>query len=150
MRQFRIVPQGVAMPLITVKMRPNLVLPEIQDAYWTRNFVFYLFGPLLPELFALNCKEFGMDPGTPEDGVQVEFEFYGQDTINPADVWIKVQFSEKRPWPWKRIRIRDRVYNAIVGLFHEMKVQPPANLMLDIFWGPTNGRGTVNGVPIEW
>ena len=98
-------------------------------------------------------RRFGMDAATPEGGVQVQFHDYGEDDINVADLWIKVQFSELPPHEQARFDIRDAVFRAIVDAFHGLRahgVELPKNFILDVFWGPTNGCGSVNGTHIEW
>jgi hypothetical protein len=145
------------MPLIDVTLRPGYEFPEAEVAgissegpIMARIFIRKVFGPELPALFVSNHAEFGMDENTPEEGVQVQFHDYEEDDINIADVWIKVQFSEEPPGESMKFTIRDAVYDAVANLFVAHGLAVPNNFILDIFWGPTNGRGTVNGTAINW
>lgn len=142
------------MPLIDVTLRPGYAFPEAEGHEFgpeaTRYFVRKTFGPELPGLFVNNCAKFGMDVDTPEDGVQVQFHDYDEDDINVADVWIKVQFSEEQTERSERLAIRDAVFGTIVDALHEHGLMMPDNFILDVFWGPTNGCGSVNRTYIEW
>ena len=146
------------MPLIDVTRRPSYAFPEsvgyIGAAEWARqataDFIQQVFAPALPKLFAENSADFGMDPDTPEDGVQVQLHEYGEHDVNVADIWIKVQFSEVYPSCYRAQEIRDSVNRAIVELFHSHDLMAPDNYILDVFWGPSHGCGSVNGKYIEW
>lgn len=146
------------MPLIDVTRRPSYAFPEsvgyIGAAEWARqataDFIQQVFAPALPKLFAENSADFGMDPDTPEDGVQVQLHEYGEHDVNVADIWIKVQFSESYPAWGEAPRIRDAVNDALVELFHTHGLNAPDNYILDVFWGPSHGCGSVNGKYIEW
>ena len=146
------------MPLIDVTRRPSYTFPEFVDGLGsaklgqeaTKDFIQDEFAPSLPKIFAQNCTDFGMDHDTPEDGVQVQLHEYGVCDVNVADIWIKVQFSEVYPSCYRAQEIRDSVNRAIVELFHSHDLMVPDNYILDVFWGPSHGCGSVNGTFIEW
>lgn len=146
------------MPLIDVTRRPSYVFPEAvgylggteMARQATTDFFQTVFAPAIPKLFAQNSADFGMDHDTPEDGVQVQLHEYGMFDVNVADIWIKVQFSEPYPARGEASRIRDAVNDAIVELFHTHGLNAPDNYILDVFWGPSHGCGSVNGKYIEW
>lgn len=115
-----------------------------------RHFFRKQFGPELPKLFVDNWRTFGMNAGTPEDGVQIQFHDFGEDDINAPSLWIKVQFSEEVTDAVKRIDIRQAVFSQLANTFRSLGVAVPANFMLDVFWGPTHGCGRVNGKHIGW
>ena len=142
------------MPLIDVTLRPGLRLEKIGGRRFkpesTRLYVRKAFGPRFPATFVLNSAKFGMDEGTPANGVQVQFHDYGPDDINVANLWIKVQFNEEQPNKAKRIEIRNAVFEVIVDALHADDVKVPDNFVLDVLWGPTSGCGSVNGTFIEW
>lgn len=141
------------MPLIDVTLRPGYVFSDTDGRNFgpqsTRQFIRKTFGPELPGLFVRNSARFNLEPGTPEVGIQVQFHDYDADDLNVPDIWIKVQFSEERPKK-SGLDIRDAVFGAIVGVFHNRGLRVPDNFVLDVFWGPTNGCGSVNGTYIEW
>jgi hypothetical protein len=146
------------MPLIDVTRRPSYVFPEAvgylggteMARQVTTDFFQTVFAPAIPKLFAQNSADFGMDHDTPEDGVQVQLHEYGMFDVNVADIWIKVQFSDPYPGRGEASRIRDAVNDAIVELFHTHGLNAPDNYILDVFWGPSHGCGSVNGTYIEW
>ena len=146
------------MPLIDVTRRPSYVFPESvgylggteMARQATTDFIQTVFAPALPKLFAQNCADFGMDHDTPEDGVQVQLHEYGEHDVNVADIWIKIQFSEPYPGETLARAIRDAVNYDIGELFHIHGLDIPYNYILDVFWGPSHGCGSVNGTYIEW
>ena len=146
------------MPLIDVTHRPDYAFPQsgVYRANMelghqaTRDFIRKVFAPSLPKLFVKNCTDYGMDPDTPEDGVQVQLHEYGEHDVNVADIWIKVQLSESYPAWGEAPRIRDAVNDALVELFHAHGLNVPDNYILDVFWGPSHGCGSMNGKYIEW
>lgn len=107
------------------------------------------FGSALPRILIDNAAELGLDPTTPPEGVQVMHHDYGPFDLNTATVWVKLQYSEDCPTPEERLRIRDRLYSLFMEWFAQHNVVPE-DFVIDIFWGPTNGRGVVGGVEIVW
>jgi len=141
------------MPLIDVTLKPGFTLCQTDGSELvtaTRMIIRKEFGPALPELFVRNAEFFRMDGDTPSDGVQVQFHDYDEDDINVADVWVKVQFSEEQVDKSVRVIIRNAVFTAIVDWFDGLGIAVPDNFVLDVFWGPTHGCGSVNGKYIEW
>ena len=146
------------MPLIDVTRRPSYVFPESvgylggteMARQATTDFFQTVFAPAIPKLFAQNCADFGMDHDTPEDGVQVQLHDYGEYDVNVADIWILIRFSESYPGEARAQEIRDSVFLAIAELFHDHGLNAPDNYILDVFWGPSHGCGSVNGTYIEW
>ena len=142
------------MPLIDIRTKRGYIFPEYglneSPSADTKHVIRKVIGPELPSLFVRNSDKFGMDVDTPEAGVQVQFDVYDEDAINPADIWIKVQFSEDKPPRAERLFIRNRVYEVLVEAFYALGLDTPKNFMFDVFWGPTNGCGTMNGTFIKW
>lgn len=144
----------MALPLINITLRPGFSLLLAEEGRYTpaetRLVVRELIGPALPTLFIMNCREFGMDSETPEPAVQVQFHDYDKDDVNIADLWIVVRFGEEAPAKPRRIEIRDAVCKTIIDLITSHGARVPDNFIVDIFWGPTHGCGTVNGAMINW
>lgn len=146
------------MPLIDVTHRPDYAFPQsgVYHAnmelgqHATRDFIQKVFAPSLPKLFVKNCTDYGMDPDTPEDGVQVQLHEYGEHDVNVADIWIKIQFSEPYPGVTLAQATLDAVNYDIGQLFRIHGLDTPDNYILDVFWGPSHGCGSVNGTYIEW
>lgn len=142
------------MPLIDVTLKHDYWLHTKDDGlvppHSTRDFVRKNFAPALPKFFVDHAKDFGMDPDTPADGIQVQNHDYDSDDINIAQIRVKVQFSADMPEEPERFRICDSIFNALTELFVEAGFLVPNDFVVDVFWGPTNGRGCVNGTPFEW
>ena len=140
------------MPLIDVTLKPGFRFKQVGGGTVTatETLVRRTLGPELPTIFARNCAAFCMGEHTPEDGVQVQFHRYGEDDINVADLWIKVQLSEESPSATERVRIRNAMFDAIVEMIHAHDLVMPDSFVLDVLWGPTSGCGSVNGTFIEW
>lgn len=142
------------MPLIDITIKPGVQLKERNGSPFSlgtsRPFLHRVIGPELPGLFVRHRTTFGMDNDTPKDAVQVMFHNFTEHDINVPDVWMKVQFTEEQTDERSRHFIRDAVFKAIVELFHRRGANMPDNFVLDVFWGPTHGCGTVNGSYIEW
>lgn len=144
------------MPLIDITLNPGYHMPTDNqsgrselDYKQTQLLVKNVFARSLPGLMVDNAWQLGLDPTTPADGVQVMCHDYGMYTVNGANVWIKIQFSEDRPSEDERLRIRDLLYIMLIEWFH-VRGYTPDGIMMDLFWGPSNGKGSVNGVEIEW
>jgi hypothetical protein len=140
------------MPLIDVTVSPAYVSSRVEGggaAAFSRQFIRKEFGLQLPELFARSCERFGMGPGLSSNDVQVQFHDFGEDDLNTPDLWVKVQLGEKPPAVDDRRMVRNAIYNELVRALRTLGTEPPANFVLDVLWGPTSGRGTVNGEPIE-
>lgn len=139
------------MPLIDVMTNPKFVCSRadgLQGAVATTRFIREQFGLELPAVFAQNSSAFGMGP-TLEAGVQVRFHEYGPEDINTADLWVLVQLSEEPPCAFVRRSIRNAIYTVLLDTLRRLDIQVPS-FVLDVFWGPSSGRGIVSGVPIEW
>ncbi len=139
------------MPLVDITVNPDYRFRqpwELFDEGKTRVWLSYFAGDL-PNLLVRHADELGLDSDTPPEGIQVMMHDYGARDVNIADVWIKVQFSEECPEMEERLRIRDQLYGILAQWFHRRNLAL-GNFVMDIFWGPTNGRGTVSGVEIEW
>lgn len=144
------------MPLVDITLNPRYRLGQRSDEnaaplsnILTRTRVKEHFARDLPALLVRHGGELGLAPETPPEAVQVMQHEYGEDDVNVANLWVKLQFSEDCPELNERHRIRDRVYELLIGWFWEQGFEPE-NFIVDLFWGPTNGRGAVNGVDIEW
>lgn len=139
------------MPLIDVTLSPRFRFKKIggNTIVSTDQLVRRKLGPELPALFANNSDAFGMGD-TPESGVQVQFHRYGDDDINTADLWVKVQLSEEPPAHDERVRIRNAMFGAIVDMIHAHDLIMPDSFVLDVLWGPTSGCGSIKETFIEW
>jgi hypothetical protein len=142
------------MLLIEVWANPGYTFPEYRMNECPREDTRYLIrkvlGPDIHGLFVSNTARFGMDAGTLKDGVSVNFFYYDEDDINPAQIRIRVLFNGYRPKRTEREVIRDAVHEDIVGAFHALGLEAPSNLMMSVSWRPTSGRGTINGTSIKW
>lgn len=148
------------MTLIKVTLRQGFAFPEDPEpetgstefkSKMTRDFVRKVLVPLLPGVFAQNCANFGMDHGTPEGSVRVQYREDGFYDVNVADLLVKVEFSEVYPGRESALDIRESVKTAIMNVFHRHSLMvPDNNYVLELSWGPSHGFGTVNGTHIEW
>ncbi|MEO5949853.1 MAG: hypothetical protein ABIQ04_00220 [Candidatus Saccharimonadales bacterium] len=143
------------MPLIDVTLKPG---SELVLVSWGKTcsqpvinrFIRTIFGPSLPPLFVANSEALGMEDGTPEDAIQVQFHDFGKDDINVANFWVKVQFSETAPEESSREKIVNSIYSLIHGVFHGEGFEMFSSFVLDVLWGPTSGCGYVNGTIFKW
>lgn len=145
------------MPLIDITTKRDYRL-DLQEAEGldlalssdlTHTWIKVHFANDLPLLLVDHAVELGLDPSTPPEGIQIIQHSYGEFDVNAANVWIKIQFSKERPDLNERLRIRDLFYEIIIEWFHEQGFEPE-DIVMDLFWGPTNGCGSVNGVEIKW
>jgi hypothetical protein len=102
------------------------------------------FGESLPDLIAKDGDKLGLDPGTPADAVQVNYELFHPRAINAPDgIWMKIEFTEVVESGTKRMNIRDELRRRIEGWFsdhlEELELLWPPDFALDIFWGPGHG-----------
>lgn len=141
------------MPLIDITMKSDYRIRCANDTCLgvsvTHHKIKTVFSQELPSLLVKHAEKLGLDAGTPAEGIQIMNHDYGDYDVNIANLWIKVQFSERLPNKEKRIQIRDTLYGLIVEWFAERDMILE-NFVMDLFWGPTHGRGTVNGVEINW
>jgi hypothetical protein len=144
------------MPLVDITLKPNfcLKLADMHSDVWssaeiTRMLVKYHFARALPGLFVENAEALGLDTTTPPEGIQVQNHDYGEFDVNVANVWVRIQLSESLPDEEERFRIRDVLYDILVNWFAVQGFYPEGFVM-DLFWGPTNGKGVVDSVKIEW
>ena len=142
------------MPLIDVTVKPGYVFPEDQKHYAAPATAMYFvrrnFAPDLPALFMANKSKFGLDATTPQEGVQVQIHTYDEFDVNVADLWVKVQLTEAPPRKAARLAICKAMHDALVALLHEFGYEVPNNFMLDVFWGPGHGCGTIDGTYTQW
>jgi hypothetical protein len=141
------------MPLVDITMKSDYEIRRVDgiaDQGVTHHKIKTVFSQEFPGLLVKHGEELGLDPDTtPAEGIQVMNHNYGDYDVNIPDLWIKVQFGERRPNKAKRIQIRDTLYDLIVEWFAE-RGMILENFVMDLFWGPTNGRGTVDGVDFAW
>ena len=145
------------MPLVDITLKPGyrMKMLGMKDPHTTahetitHDMVKGRFARALPTLLVEHAQRLGLDPTTPPEGVQVMCHDYALYDVNTANVWIKFQFSEERHPLEERRYITDRLYNLLIEWFREQELEPE-NFMIDLFWGPTNGMGTVNGREIVW
>lgn len=149
------------MPLVDITIKPDCRLRLIGEEpnevrggdetreLLTRGILKVDFALALPELLIKHAVELRLDPNTKPDGVQVMHHDFGAYDVNIPDVWVKIQFSEECPTWDGREPIRDLLHNILVGWFRGMGYELD-DFVVDLFWGPTNGKGTVNGTEIVW
>jgi hypothetical protein len=140
------------MPLVDITFNPGYALRRAggsppMSIESTRYVVQRDFAQMLPRLLVENARKLMLDLDTPPEGVQVQNHDYGEFDVNIANVWIKIQLSESQPD--KSTRIRDALYDLLVGWFISRGLAPE-NFVMDLLWGPTSGKGVVNGVEIAW
>jgi len=136
--------------IIDVWSDPNHVFLEHRwrdsPAKETRDFIRKVLGPYLPSLFVSS----GLMPSATEDSVSVRHHDYSEDDVNCAHISIEVHFSENAPTMARRRIICNAVSTAFSEAFRTFSYEMPKNFMLTVSWGATNGRGSVNGVNMEW
>jgi len=150
-------------PLIDITMKTGLVLPpDYQEPYpdhkdvrkqkqssEARAYIRHNFARMFAESVYRNASVLGLARNTPASGIQVMNHEFDNHDLNVPDVWVKVQFSERRPWLQKRRLVRDFLY-AVAEEWFEAQGYTPKSFVIDVFWGPTHGKGVVNGDVIEW
>ncbi len=138
------------MPLINITLKPGFVLEGSVGFEATRRFIRKVYGRELPALIIANIVPLGLSPETPEAGVQVQHHDYDEDDVNVADVWVTMQLSGLEGDAETSTDTRDQFLLLATGLFVTHDMEPPLNLMTEVFWVPSQGAGTVNGEYIEW
>ena len=109
------------------------------------------FASELPDLLVGSAASLGLDPKTRPEGIQVMVHAFGPYDVNVPNIWVKIQLSDDRSVaPGEQRRIRDRLYDLLVGWF-TIQEYAPGDFVMDLMWGPpTNGRGTVGGALFVW
>jgi hypothetical protein len=149
--------KGVAeMPLVDITIMPGyrIQLVKMRDKVFaaaeiTHKLVCCHFARALPDILVKNARILKLDPRTPPEGIQVQSHEFGKFDVNVPNVWIKVQLSENQPDEIECFRIRDELYRILVEWFTDQDYTPE-DFVLDLLWGPTNGKGVVKGVEIMW
>ncbi len=144
------------MPLIQLWLNPGYRLPVIGaegeglGADVTRMIVRDDFAQALPGLFVQHVQELRLELTTPPEAVQVTRHDFSKGDVNVPGIWVVVQFTEEPPAWDGRKPIRNALYGWIMDWFREQELDASEGLVIDIFWGPSHGRGVVNGVTIKW
>lgn len=141
------------MPLVDVTLNPRFSLRTVDGRLLgvnpTQDIVKRVFAPAIPGLLINNADTLSIvGADMAPEAVQVQNHNFGPDDVNTPDIWMKIQLTKEAPEK-ERIRIRDHLYEVLKGWFVSNNYALD-NFVLDVFWCSTNGRGTVNGVELEW
>lgn len=144
------------MPLVALWLQPGyeIGLTDIEPGAVATSVATYMLihrdlANSLPELFVDNAGILGLVPDTPLNGVQITNFDFGPYDVNTPSIWLDIRFSEARPDEMQCQTIREKLYELIMNWFKERDLAPD-NLVIDLAWGPTHGKGTVDGVEIKW
>ncbi len=144
------------MPLIDVYLRLSYRIRIADDKDQstlgpdkTRFVIMSDFARSLTYSFYKNREALGLDKDTPFEAIQLMCHDFDKFDLNIPSVWVKVQFTEPLPDKQKRDTIRDIIFDILVDWFTKAGYAADG-LVLDLLWGPTSGKGVVNGVIIEW
>lgn len=102
----------------------------------------------LPALMVKHTDRLRLEPGTPQEAVQVDIKKFHTHAQNSVDIWVHVQLTEQFAHRGDRIPVRDSLIKIVHGWFaeHEMGL----SWALDIFFGPGHGCFTdLDGKIIE-
>lgn len=144
------------MPLVDVTLNPHFSLRTIDGRISgvnpTQDIIRRLFARSVPYLIVEHAEQLlgVIERDLVPEAIQVRNHDFGPYDINTPDVWIMInladggQLSEQ-----ERMHVRDRLYEILSGWFTHTGWHIE-NLVLDIFWCSTNGRGRVNGVELQW
>ncbi len=142
------------MPLITITIHPTIppyfTQPGRPDWDAVATAIRQDFGYHLLEGIMSHKDELNLDPNTVRSAVQIMYATFDDDGINLPDVWVTLQFSEPKSEDVEVIdRIR-RTANTIVREWFDTCDFSIPNIVLDLFWVPSHGIGSVDGVEFSW
>ena len=140
------------MPLVDITTREGWHADADQS-------VSHRLGQGLPGAFIAEEKKLRLDPGTPEDAVQVDFHEYHKRAVNAADMWVLVRFTEDGLTKAEQNEVRDTVEKIVEHLLdvYEREYEETAGVLepddpwlramqnrrpqvaIDCFWGPGAG-----------
>ncbi len=125
------------MPLIDITCKPKSYPPATSDGTKAQQFT-EQFGLSLPALFVNHCELLGLNEGTPEAAVQVDYHRFHAKAVNAPDMWVLVRFSEPYPGNKKARRVRNRL-DDLIRDWYDHNSQPLPDIAVDLMWGPTHG-----------
>jgi hypothetical protein len=106
----------------------------------------------LPEWLARTMADeyelFGLTPDTPFEAFQVMNHTFQEKGLNLPSLWVKIQFGEA-PSLEAQQQIAKEVRDALYGWIHRYGFTIK-NVAIDIFWSPTAGMISINGVDKEF
>lgn len=139
------------MPLVQITTQHRLHPPSGQTAQNTSaQQMTRALGEALPGLLVGKAKKLRLEPDTTEVAVQVTHrKFHGRDVNNP-DMWITVVFTEPAPNEVKRTKVVATLKKILLGWFKDNGFAVPENFACDVFWGPSHGFLSINGVQSDW
>lgn len=143
------------MPLVTIttseRYDPSSGSVDLSNPELPREYT-VLFGRALPGAMIEHAVHLGLDPDTPETGVQVVFKSFGRFDVNTPDLWVVVQQTEEPPDESVRKLITAKHWWLITALIDRTyKVKwPNFNFAFDLFWGPGHGTLNIDGETIQW
>jgi hypothetical protein len=135
------------MPLIDITCKPNFYpLEEGGSALQYRT---VRLGDSLPSLCLLSKDLLGLEPGTPQEGVQVDYHQFHARAVNAPDIWIKFPFSEPYLGGLRSSEIVAALKEIIFDWFEADGTNLPG-IAVDCFWGPTHGFLKFGDTSADW
>jgi len=108
----------------------------------------YELGEAIPQMLFEHKEALHLDPDTPVEATQVNFDEFHIKSINTPDIWIKIQFTEVLP-DHKMCEVREATKSLIMVWFERFESGPP-DLAVDIFWGPSHGFLRYGAIRHQW
>ncbi len=141
------------MPLVDITLNPHFSLRTVDGKIAginpTKDIIKQVFARAVPYLLVENAERLRIGRSLTPEAVQVRNHDFGPYDINTPDVWVLIHLAGGELTEPERMHVRDRLYDILKGWFSHTG-WPLDSFVLDIFWCQTNGRGTVNGVELEW
>lgn len=140
------------MPLVTLTCSNTYYPPDSQNVtveFPAQRQIIEL-ADMLPTLLIQRADALHLEPGTPEEAVQVDIKKFHAYAKNNVDLWVHVWFSESWAQEDVRIDVRDTLIILIANWLdeHEIKLM----WALDIAYGPTNGciSDAMGTIQLRW
>ncbi len=108
------------------------------------------FAASLPAIFVKNEAKLYMDHGTPEKGVQVTIEKFGEADVNTPAIWILIEFSEGDLTDEMQLEATGVVKGLLIQQFAEFGYPHDLDYACDVRWSPSHGFLSIGGEKLDW
>ena len=105
-------------------------------------------GEAIPQMFFEHKEALHLDPDTPVEATQVDFDEFSIRAVNAPDIWIMIQLTEVLP-DHKMREVREAIQSLIKVWFERLSAGPP-NLAVDIAWTPGHGFLQFGAIRHQW
>ncbi len=133
------------MPLVTIKTS-HAYFPQGGSGFYTPDQKKTAkLATSLPAIFVKNEAKLYMDHGTPEKGVQVTIEKFGEADVNTPAIWILIEFSEGDLTDQQQLEATGVVKELLVQQFAEFGYPHNLDYAFDVRWSPSHGSLSIGG-----